>query len=98
MLILVTGGKSDSSSVRDEVFDPNKAKSWTIRSSLSVPRFNHQMVNMGGKVFALGGQRQPGDNSRLDIIEIFDVNSEAWSLHTTNLLTQSTDGLSLIHI
>ena len=95
MLVLVTGGKSDSSSARDEVFDPDKAHSRTIRSSLSFPRLNHQMVNMGGKVFALGGQRQPGDNSRLDIIEVFDVNSETWSLHTTNLLTQSTDGLAV---
>ena len=98
MLILVTGGYSDSSTARDEVFDPMTSRSREMGSSLNIPRLNHQMVNIGGKVFALGGQRQPDDNSRLDKIEVFDENSEIWDFHTTSLLTETTDGLAVTEL
>ena len=66
----------------------------TIDNSMNVPRFQHQIVNIGQKVFAFGGQRHPDDNSRLDVIEVFDVHSETWNVHSSSLLSESTDGLA----
>ena len=93
-LILVAGGLPLSNAARDEIFDPEKGRFRTIDNPMNVPRFQHQIVNIGQKVFAFGGQRHPDDNSRLDVIEVFDVRSETWSLHSSSLLSKSTDGLA----
>ena len=53
------------------------------------------MVTLGQSVFALGGQRQPSDDSTLDVIEVFDPNSESWSLHTSSLLSKQTKNLAV---
>ena len=92
-LILVTGGIFDTSTEKDEIHDVAMRTSRTLDSTMNVPRMNHRMVTLGQSVFALGGQRQPSDDSTLDVIEVFDTNSESWSLHTSSLLSKSTDDL-----
>ena len=66
--------------------------------SMNVPRYNHQMVTLGQQVFVLGGQRQPNNDSTLDVIEVFDLNSESWSEHTSSLLSKSTDDLAVTEL
>ena len=94
-LILVTGGVSENSSVRDEIFDVALRKSKVLDNSQIVPRINHQMVALGQKVFALGGQRQSSDDSKLDEIEVFDAILESWSLHDSTLLSEATNGIAV---
>ena len=97
-LILVTGGTVDASTANDEIFDILTHSSRILDNSMNVPRYNHRMVTLGQKVFALGGQRQPNDDSTLDVIEVFDPNSESWSIHTSSLLSKSTDDLAVTEL
>ena len=96
--ILITGGYSHSNLATDEIFDPENGRSTRLGNTMEIPRLNHQMVNIGQKVFALGGQRQPDDNSRLDVIEVFDVISNTWSVHSSSLLSASTDGIAVTEL
>ena len=94
--ILVTGGTKS----RDEIFDVTTRKSKLLSKgkSMKVRRMNHQMVTLGQKIFALGGQRQADDFSALDVIEVFDEDSDTWSIHSANLLSKSTEGLALTEL
>ena len=95
--ILVTGGVLGSSTDKDEIFDLAEHTSETV-DSLNIPRYNHKMVNIGEKVFAIGGQRHTSDDSPLDVIEVFDPNSESWSEHTSSLISKSTDDLAVTEL
>ena len=97
-LILVTGGIFDTSTEKDEIYDVAMRTSRTLDSAMNVPRMNHRMVTLGQSVFALGGQRQPSDDSTLDAIEVFDSNSESWSLHTSSLLSKTTKDLAITEL
>ena len=99
-LILVTGGIFDTSTEKDEIYDVAMRTSRTLESAMNVPRMNHRMVTLGQSVFALGGQRQPSDDSTLDVIEVFDPrpNSESWNLHTSSLLSKSTNDLAITEL
>ena len=97
-LILVTGGIFDTSTEKDEIYDVTMRTSRTLDSTMNVPRMNHRMVTLGQSVFALGGQRQPSDDSTLDVIEVFDPKSESWSLHTSSLFSKSTDDLAVTEL
>ena len=66
--------------------------------SMKVRRMNHQMVNLGQKIFGLGGQRRADDFSALDAIEVFDEDSDTWSIHSASLLSKSTEGLALTEL
>ena len=94
--ILVTGGTKS----RDEIFNVTTGKSSLLSKgrSMKVRRMNHQMVNLGQKIFALGGQRQADDFSALDAIEVFDEDSDTWSIHSASLLSKSTEGLALTEL
>ena len=97
-LILVTGGTVDASTANDEIFDTTERSSRMLDQSMNVARHNHRMVTLGQRVFALGGQRQPNDDSTLDVIEVFDPNSESWSVHTSSLISKSTDDLAVTEL
>ena len=92
-LILVTGGTT----ANDEIFDVTLRSSRRVDHSMVVPRKNHKMVNIGHKIFALGGHRLTNDASLAEV-EVFDPNSESWILHTSTLLTQSTDSLAVTQL
>ena len=92
--ILVTGGSTHG----DEIFDVTLRYSRIVANSMKVPRINHVLVALGQKVFALGGQREANDYSTLDNIEVFDAGSESWSLHSSKLLSKSTDGLAVTEL
>ena len=56
-------------------------------------------MTLGHKVFALGGQREASCNdSALGEIEVFNADSESWSLHSSKLLSKSTDGLAVTEL
>ena len=95
--ILVTGGVLGSSTDKDEIFDLAEHTSETV-DSLNIPRYNHKMVNIGEKVFAIGGQRHTSDDSPLDVIEVFDAVSKSWSLHSSTLFSKSTDDLAVTEL
>ena len=98
--ILVTGGTSDSGTVQDEVFElvNSQGNSRLLDQAMNVPRMNHQMVKLGESVFALGGQRNAGDDSRLETIEKFNPDSESWTVHSAQLLSKSTNGLAVTEL
>ena len=93
-LILVTGGTLDSS--KDEIFDKTMDNSRML-DTMNIPRHNHRLVTLGKKLFALGGQTDQ-DFSQTNVIEVFDPNSESWSLHTSSLLSNSTDDLAVTEL
>ena len=92
-LILVTGG--ETSAPKDEIFDVTQRSSRSLEKNMNLPRFDHRLVNLGQSIFALGGQLQSGNGAPLNDIEVFDSESESWSLHPANLLSTSTDGLAV---
>ena len=87
-----------TSTKKDEIYDVAMRTSRTLDSVMKIPRMNHRMVTLGQSVFALGGQRQPSDDSTLDAIEVFDSNSESWSPHTSSLSSKATNGLAITEL
>ena len=92
--ILVTGGSTRG----DEIFDVTLRSSRILTDSMKIPRINHVLVTLGQKVFALGGKREASDDSTLAEIEVFDADSESWSLHSSTLFSKSTDGLAVTEL
>ena len=93
--ILVTGGTTHG----DEIFNVTLKRSRVLDNAMNIPRINHVLVTLGHKVFALGGQREASCNdSALGEIEVFDADSESWSLHSSKLLSKSTDGLAVTEL
>ena len=45
-----------------------------------VGRFGFALVNIGGAVFAVGGDTREGSANYLDSIEVFDSTTHTWSL------------------
>ena len=93
--ILVTGGVLGSSTDKDEMFDLTRRTSETM-DSMNIPRYNHQMVTLGQKVFAMGGVTQT--EHTVKDIEVFDASSKSWSLHSSTLLSKSTDDLAVTEL
>ena len=54
------------------------------------------MVNLGQKVFAMGGVTQT--QHTVKDIEVFDAGSKSWSLHSSTLLSKSTDDLAVTEL
>ena len=50
-----------------------------------VGRFGFALVNVGGKVLAVGGDTREGSANYLDTIEVFDTVTNTWSLHSRRL-------------
>ena len=92
--ILVTGGSTHE----DEIFDVTLRSSRLLTNSMNIPRIKHRLVTLGQKVFALGGRRDDSDDSTLGDVEVFDADSESWSLHSSKLLSKSTDDLALTEL
>ena len=93
--ILVTGGVLGSSTDKDEMFDLTERTSETM-DSMNIPRYNHQMVTLGQKVFAMGGVTQT--QHTVKDVEVFDAGSKSWSLHSSTLLSKSTDDLAVTEL
>ena len=105
--VLVTGGTSDQDGYgygygmgMDELFelDNSKGRSRLLHQPMNVPRMNHRMVTLGDSIFALGGQRNADDDSTLETIEKFNPDSESWTVHSTKLLSKSTNGLAVTEL
>ena len=96
--VLVTGGTSESD--QDELFElvNSKGSSRLLDQAMNVPRINHQMVTLGDSIFVLGGQRNSDDDSTLETIEKFNPDSESWTVHSTQLLSTSTNGLAVTEL
>ena len=92
--VLVTGGLSDNSDAKDEIFDLTQRSSRTLDSFMNIQRSDHRMVALGDSVFALGGQHHI-DGSTVDTVEVYDVSSESWSTHPSRLKSTSTSGLAV---
>ena len=92
--ILVTGGSSHG----DEIFDVTLRSSRILTDSMKIPRINHVLVTLDQKVFALGGKREASDDSTLAEIEVFDADSESWSLQSSTLFSKSTEGLAVTEL
>ena len=79
--ILITGGKSSPDEhtggiVLDEQYDLATEKSELNATSMKIPRYNHKLVLLGEKVFALGGRR--ANTSKVAMIEWFDSATNCW--------------------
>ena len=96
--IIVTGGLITGSNARDERFDLKHGTSRELEYLMIVPRFQHRMINLGGNLYALGGQQQ-SDGLVLNTVELFDTDSESWSTptHPTNstLMSKATSGMAI---
>ena len=92
--VLVTGGLSDDSEAKDEIFHLTKRTSKPLDLFMNVQRIDHRMIALGDTVFALGGQHHI-DGSDVDTIEFFNVNSESWTVHPTRLKSVSMSGLAV---
>ena len=93
-LVLVTGGLFDSAGARDELFDLTKRISKPLDLFMNVQRSDHRMIALGDTLFALGGQHHI-DGSTVNTIEVYDVNSESWTVHPSRLMSSSTSGLAV---
>ena len=47
---------------------------------MMVGRFGFALVNVGGKVLAVGGDTREGSANYLDTIEMFNTTTNTWSL------------------
>ena len=55
-------------------------KTWSPLGEMMVGRFGFALVNIGGAVFAVGGDTREGSANYLDSIERFDSTTQTWSL------------------
>ncbi len=76
--IVVTGGWVGGEGVSSscEQYDP-PTNTWSPFPTMQRPRANHQLVECGGQLFAIGGW---GGSDRLDTVERFDDQSSQWVL------------------
>ena len=56
------------------------SKTWAAVGEMVVGRFGFALVNVGGKVLAVGGDTREGPAHYLDSIEVFDSTTQTWSL------------------
>ena len=94
IFVLVTGGLSDNTDAKDEIFDLTERKSRSLDNFMSIQRSDHRMVTLGNSLFALGGQHHI-DGSIVDTIEVYDASSESWSTYPSRLMSNSTIGLAV---
>ena len=55
-------------------------KTWSSVGEMTVGRFGFALVNVGGKVLAVGGDTREGSANYLDSIEEFNPSTQTWSL------------------
>jgi len=96
--ILITGGKSSTdehtgSVVLDEQYDLVKEKSELNTNSMKIPRYSHQLVLLGEKVFAFGGRM--ANTSKVTLVEWFDSTTNSWQEHPGKLESHATGHLSV---
>ena len=60
-------------------------KTWAPVGDMRLGRFGFALVNIGGKVFAVGGDTREGSGHYLDSIELFDPTTQTWSLSQKRL-------------
>ena len=93
--IVVTGGLGPHEfGIPVEIFNVSLRISKKAEHSMKNRRCGHQMAVLGNRVFAFGG-RQHSNNSDLNTIEMFNANTESWTLHPERLLSKATHGLAL---
>ena len=93
--ILISGGVSatdDKNSIVTEVelFVYDNKESWDLENSMQEPRFKHSMIQLGGEIFALGGETKDGTTQSTEKF-IFDEmanfedlrSSGAWETSST---------------
>ena len=92
--VLVTGGLFTNSESKDELFDLTKRISKPLDLFMNVQRSDHRMIALGDTLFAIGGQHHI-EGSTVNTIEVYDVNSESWTVHPSRLMSSSTSGLAV---
>ena len=60
-------------------------KTWSPVGEMMVGRFGFALVNIAGKVLAVGGDTREGSANYLDSIEMFDATTQTWSLSDKRL-------------
>ena len=93
--ILVTGGLGHNGvgvPLVDEIFDLSEKTSRSLGHSME--RFDHRLALLGRTLFAFGG-RQHNSNSELKTVEIFNGNTETWTLHPEGLFSRATSGMAI---
>ena len=96
--ILITGGKSSPDEhtggiVLDEQYDLATEKSELNATSMKIPRYNHKLVLLGEKVFALGGRM--ANTSKVAMIEWFDSATNSWREQPGELGSHATGDLAI---
>ena len=90
-----TGGFGLPAEASAEIFSLEK-NSWRNVGSMKKARFGHAVVNVGHKVFAIGGEDRE-NNNYFDSIEEFDVTKESWKIISQRIQTpRSNFGYTLI--
>jgi len=95
--ILVSGGTRGfglPAEASTEIFSLEE-NSWRNVGSMKQARFGHAVVNVGQKVFAIGGEDRK--SNYFDSIEEFDITNESWKIVSQKIQTpRSNFGYTLI--
>ncbi|KAF1381931.1 hypothetical protein PFLUV_G00159130 [Perca fluviatilis] len=94
--ILVTGGYINCAYSRSVACYNVDADTWSEKASMETPRGWHCSAALGGKVYVVGGSQLGPGGERVDVlsVEVFSLESGAWSRAAPLLLGVSTAGLS----
>jgi len=95
--IYVMGGYGAGSTVLNtlEVFDP-ASNSWyeLVSTGTFIPRFGQSSSVINGKIYVMGGLTEPSDSSTVNLLEVFDPQSNVWSKPTTTGISTKRYGFT----
>ena len=73
-----TGGQYSTVSL-NEVYDPNTG-SWTTKTPMIYPVVSYSSAVVGKRIYVFGGQDEFNETMNLAVNQIYDVETDAWSL------------------
>lgn len=75
--VLIAGGMATATLSSAELFDPG-TKTWASAGSMSIPRIEHAMANLGTKALVVGAATSPGMGPGVSTTETYDPTA-GWS-------------------
>ena len=96
--VLVTGGRLTpeehaGSIAPDEHYSLTTQVSQVLNSSMIIPRYNHRLVLLEDKVFAIGGRM--ANKTQVPMVEKYDPGTSSWVSLGSELLSHSVGELAL---
>ena len=76
--IYVTGGGVDFHIMSSVDCYDTDTNTWSQVANMNIARYGHSLVSLHGRLYAIGGDGDDGDN--VDSVEVYDPDNNTWTL------------------